>query len=93
MDYPDDKEVLESFNCTHNISVSYHTTHISRAAKALSSSTKTSLRIEEGGLLSLQFLMPNGAASSGGSNTGKKAGDAFIEFRVGCHTLTPIVVN
>jgi len=78
MDYPNDKEVLESFTCTHTLSVSYHTAHISRAARALASSTKTSLRIEEGGLLSLQFLMPIAGTGAGGA---KKGSDAFIEFR------------
>jgi hypothetical protein len=77
MDYPNDKEVLESFACTHPLSVSYHTAHISRTARALASSTKTSLRIDDKGLLSLQFLMPN--AGVGGA---KKGTDAFIEFRV-----------
>lgn len=43
--------------------------------KALQSSTKTSLRIDDDGLLSLQFLMPSPKVRGGG-------GDAFIEFRV-----------
>jgi len=78
MDYPNDKEVLESFTCTQTLSVSYHTAHISRAARALASSTKTSLRIDERALLSLQFLMPNVGANVVGA---KKGSDAFIEFR------------
>ena len=77
MDYPNDKEVLESFSCSQTVSFSYHTAHISRTARALSSSTKTSLRIDEGGLLSLQFLMPSPVSTSGG-----KKSEAFIEFRV-----------
>ena len=79
MDYPNDKEVLESFTCTHTVSVSYHTAHISRAARALASSTKTSLRIVEGGLLSLQLLMPSAGTGVGG---GKNGSVGFIEFRV-----------
>ncbi|KAF7985018.1 hypothetical protein HWV62_10018 [Athelia sp. TMB] len=77
MDYPNDKEVLESFICTHAVSVSYHTAYIARAARGLTSSSKTSLRIDEGGLLSLQFLLP-GAPGGAGSNKQK---DAFIDFR------------
>ena len=77
MDYPNDKEVLESFSCSQTVSFSYHTAHISQTARALSSSTKTSLRIDEGGLLSLQFLMPSPVSTSGG-----KKSEAFIEFRV-----------
>jgi len=76
MDYPNDKEVLESFTCTHTVAFSYHTVHIARTARALASSTKTSLRIDEEGLLSLQFLMPSPVGGGG-----KKMSEAFIEFR------------
>jgi hypothetical protein len=86
MDYPNDKEVLESFTCTHTLSASYHTAHISRAARALASSTKTSLRIEEKGLLSLQFLMPSGGRQ-------KKGNDAFIEFRVSFDLILLVFQN
>ena len=81
MDYPNDKEVLESFSCSQTVSFSYHTTHISRTARALSSSTKTSLRIDGEGLLSLQFLMPSPVSA--------KKSEAFIEFRV-C-SLIPVL--
>jgi len=76
MDYPNDRDVLETFECTRNVIFSYRFGHISRALRALQSSTKTSLRIDEEGLLSLQFLMPSpkARAADGGA-------DAFIEFR------------
>ncbi|KAH7927051.1 Rad1-domain-containing protein [Leucogyrophana mollusca] len=74
MDYPNDREVLETFECTHAISVSYRFGHISKTLRALQSSTKTSLRIEEEGLLSLQFLVPVPKPRGGMS-------DSFIEFR------------
>ncbi|KAG6898234.1 hypothetical protein C0992_002248 [Termitomyces sp. T32_za158] len=70
MDYPNDREVLETFECKENVRVRFG--HITKTLRALQSSTKTSLRIDEDGLLSLQFLMPS--PRSGGS-------DAFIEFR------------
>ena len=57
---------------------SYRFAHISRTMRALQSSTKTSLRIDEDGLLSIQFLMPNPKPKSG--HGGSR--DAFIEFRV-----------
>lgn len=78
MDYPNDREVLETFECQRSVNVSYRFSHISRAVRALQSSTKTSLRIDDEGLLSLQFLMPT-AKSRGGTT------DAFIEFR--CQSL------
>ncbi|KAH0584433.1 Cell cycle checkpoint protein RAD1 [Termitomyces sp. J132] len=72
MDYPNDREVLETFECKEIVRVSYRFGHITKTLRALQSSTKTSLRIDEDGLLSLQFLMPS---PRGG------ASDAFIEFR------------
>ena len=56
-------------------SASYRLAHIARTARALQSSTKTSLRIDAEGLLSLQFLMPSPKPRGGTS-------DAFVEFRV-----------
>lgn len=97
MDYPNDRDVLETFECTRSVSFrylfppqffalirnsnaicSYRFGHISRTLRALQSSTKTSLRIDEEGLLSLQFLMPSPKSAGGGP----ESADAFIEFRV-----------
>ncbi|CCM05792.1 uncharacterized protein FIBRA_08025 [Fibroporia radiculosa] len=75
MDYPSDKEVLESCECDEQVSFSYRFSHISRTQRALQSSTKTSLRINEEGLLSLQLLMPTPRTRESGSS------DGFIEFR------------
>ncbi|EDR10882.1 uncharacterized protein LACBIDRAFT_315835 [Laccaria bicolor S238N-H82] len=77
MDYPNDRDVLETFECTRSVSFSYRFGHISRTLRALQSSTKTSLRIDEEGLLSLQFLMPSPKSAGGGP----EFADAFIEFR------------
>ncbi|KZT11577.1 Rad1-domain-containing protein [Laetiporus sulphureus 93-53] len=76
MDYPNDKEVLETCECAEQISFSYSFRHISRAQRALQSSTKTSLRINEEGLLSLQLIMPSPRFRDDGNS------DGFIEFRV-----------
>ncbi|KAJ8522644.1 hypothetical protein ONZ45_g788 [Pleurotus djamor] len=77
MDYPNDREVLETFECEQSVSFSYRTAHITRAIRALQSSTKTSLRIDATGLMSLQFLMP----SPSPKGKAKSGSDAFIEFR------------
>ncbi|KAG2120949.1 Rad1/Rec1/Rad17, partial [Suillus discolor] len=58
MDYPNDREVLETFECSRSVSFSYRFAHISRMLQALQNSTKTSLCLEQEGLLSLQFLVP-----------------------------------
>ncbi|KAF8126491.1 Rad1/Rec1/Rad17 [Boletus edulis] len=76
MDYLNDREVLETFECSRPVSVSYRFAHIVHTIRALQSSTKTSLRIEAEGLLSLQFLVSVPKARGGGSS------DSFIEFRV-----------
>ncbi|KAK0434060.1 Rad1/Rec1/Rad17 [Desarmillaria tabescens] len=78
MDYPNDRDVLETFDCAQTISFSYRFAHISRALRALQSSTKTSLRIDDEGLLSLQFLMPSPSPKLGKRDEGPAA---FIEFR------------
>jgi cell cycle checkpoint protein len=100
MEYPDDRDVLETFECELPVSfrcvpMSGHTTIaddttlpsyrfslMTRTLKALNSSTKTSLRIDDEGLLSLQFLMPS-PRPKGALGPAPTAGtEAFIEFRV-----------
>ncbi|KAJ7273000.1 Rad1/Rec1/Rad17 [Mycena rebaudengoi] len=76
MDYPNDRDVLETFECTRPISFTYRFGHISRTLRALQSSAKTSLRIDDEGLMSLQFLMPSPKAKIDEPST-----DGFIEFR------------
>ncbi|KAK0434054.1 repair protein Rad1/Rec1/Rad17-domain-containing protein [Desarmillaria tabescens] len=78
MDYPNDRDVLETFDCAQTISFSYRFAHISRTLRALQSSTKTLLRIDDEGLLSLQFLMPSPSPKLGKRDEGPAA---FIEFR------------
>jgi len=70
MDYPNDKDVLESYECTEAVRFSYRVSHIACALRALQSSSRTSLRIDDEGLLSLQFMM-----AVGGPGT-------FIELKV-----------
>ncbi|CAL1703417.1 unnamed protein product [Somion occarium] len=76
MDYPNDKEVLESCECDTHVSFTYRTSHVVRVARALQHSTKTSVRIDEGGLLSLQLIIPSPRMR------GPKAAEAFTEFRL-----------
>ena len=56
---------------------SYRFSHIARTLKALSSSIKTSLRIDGDGLLALQFLMPGPRNRAVDERRG-----GYIEFRV-----------
>jgi len=73
MDYPSDKEVLESCECDSQISFTYKFSLIEEAVRAVQNSAKTSLRISEEGLLSLQLQVPIFRPR------GKS--EAFIEFR------------
>ncbi|KAJ3759732.1 Rad1/Rec1/Rad17 [Lentinula raphanica] len=77
MDYPNDRDVLESFECETPVKFSYRFSHIARTIRALQTSVKTSLRIDNEGLLSLQFLMPTPVSRM---HQGKGTSN-FIEFR------------
>lgn len=57
MDYPNDREVLETFECAMPVKYTYHVVHVKSALRALQSSSKTALRINDEGLLSLQFMI------------------------------------
>ncbi|KAJ7460910.1 Rad1/Rec1/Rad17 [Mycena galericulata] len=74
MDYPNDRDVLETFECTRPVSFTYRFGHILRTLRALQSSSKASLRIDDEGLLSLQFLVPSPKPTAEGAK------EAFIEF-------------
>jgi len=74
MDYPNDREVLETVHCPEPVSFSYRVAHITRAQRALQNSSKTSLRIGNDGTMNMQFLVPSPVARGGVS-------EAFISFR------------
>ncbi|KAI0737871.1 Rad1-domain-containing protein [Daedaleopsis nitida] len=74
MDYPNDREVLETCECPQAVSFTYKYSYITRAQRALQSSLKTSLRIDEDGLLSLQFIMPSARRVAG------KRSQVFVDF-------------
>jgi cell cycle checkpoint protein len=91
MDYPNDREVLETVHCAEPVSFrfeslsegtalvepkcSYRVGHIARAQRALQNSSKTSLRIGIDGTMNMQFLVSSPFARGGAS-------EAFISFRV-----------
>ncbi|KAI0082857.1 Rad1-domain-containing protein [Panus rudis PR-1116 ss-1] len=72
MDYPNDKEVLESCECNAHVSFTYRTQYVCRVLPALRNSTKTSIRIDGEGLLSVQLIIPSPRL---------KGPEAFTEFR------------
>ncbi|KAJ3152137.1 ssDNA endodeoxyribonuclease, partial [Irineochytrium annulatum] len=58
MDYPKDTELLESFQCQALRSYEYAQRLLQPSMKALSLSTKTSIRVNSEGFLSMQFMIP-----------------------------------
>ncbi|KAG8909778.1 ssDNA endodeoxyribonuclease [Tulasnella sp. 408] len=73
LDFPNDREVLQSFECEELTQFTYRFSHIAKIQKALQGSIRTSLRMDESGILSFQFQMPT-VVSNG------KQSNPFIEF-------------
>jgi len=69
MDYPNDRDVLETFDCIEPIQFSYSFKPLNRVVRSLSTSVKSSLRIDSSGLLSIQFQLPE-----------LKGKNAYIDF-------------
>ncbi|EPQ58545.1 Rad1-domain-containing protein [Gloeophyllum trabeum ATCC 11539] len=74
MDYPNDREVLETFICTQPVKFTYRFSHIAKSTRALQASLKTSMRTDDFGTLSMQFMMPSGRGRD-------DDGILFVEFR------------
>lgn len=68
--------ILETFQCSDNATASFKFGLIKSAQRAMASAAKVSLRLDEEGVLSLQFLVEIGAG------TGASEGVAFVDFRV-----------
>ncbi|GAA5847550.1 hypothetical protein JCM9279_005290 [Rhodotorula babjevae] len=78
MDYTDDKDVLEAFECEHPIRNTYKFSHIQLTKHALASAIKVSIRTDQGGLISLQFMIPLSPRGARASVAEGKIG--FVEF-------------
>ncbi|KAG8976530.1 ssDNA endodeoxyribonuclease, partial [Tulasnella sp. 427] len=73
LDFPNEREVLQSFECEEFTQFTYRFSHIAKIQKALQGSIRTSLRVDDNGVLSFQFQMP-GVVSNG------KQCNPYIEF-------------
>jgi len=58
MDYPDDRDVLEIFECDELVQYSYAFKPLARAVRLLQTSIKSCIRMDSNGLLSIQFQLP-----------------------------------
>ena len=68
--------ILETFSCSSKTSASFKFALIKSAQRAMAAATKVSMRLDEEGVLSLQFLVEVEAGS------GQGEGVAFVDFRV-----------
>ncbi|GAA5821102.1 hypothetical protein JCM3770_005518 [Rhodotorula araucariae] len=78
MDYTDDKDVLEAFECDFPIRNTYKFSHIQLTKHALASAIKVSIRTDDAGLISLQFMIPLSPRGAKASVAEGKIG--FVEF-------------
>ncbi|KAJ3138432.1 ssDNA endodeoxyribonuclease [Geranomyces variabilis] len=58
MDYPKDTDVVESFHCMKTSTNNYKYSLLQPCLRALALSTKSNIRINETGFLSMQFMVP-----------------------------------
>lgn len=66
--------ILETFQCPTKTAASYKFSSVKAAQRAMQSASKVSLRLDEDGVLSLQFLVEIGY--------GEGDGAAFVDFRI-----------
>ncbi|EIW66309.1 hypothetical protein TREMEDRAFT_70218 [Tremella mesenterica DSM 1558] len=75
LDYPNDREVMDRFECPERISFSYHAAHIMLLYRALQHSIKICIQIETEGFLCVQIMMPVGEDVPVGGHSG------ILEFK------------
>ncbi|KAK8869534.1 hypothetical protein IAR55_000100 [Kwoniella newhampshirensis] len=76
LDYPNDKEVMDKFECEKRVSFSYHSSHFALLHRALHQSVKICLQIEHDGFLCVQIMMPLGEGVPVGGHSG------ILEFKM-----------
>ncbi|WWD16204.1 hypothetical protein CI109_100630 [Kwoniella shandongensis] len=76
LDYPNDKEVMDKFDCEKRVSFSYHSSHFALLHRALHQSVKICLQIEHSGFLCVQIMMPLGEGVPVGGHSG------ILEFKM-----------
>lgn len=71
--------LLETYNVPRKFYNSYKFSHIAAARRAMAAATKVSIRADEQGVVSLQFMIEN--VDESGSSAGGNAGVSFVDFR------------
>ncbi|WVW82758.1 hypothetical protein I302_104769 [Kwoniella bestiolae CBS 10118] len=76
LDYPNDREVMDKFDCAEKVKFSYNSSHFALLHRALHQSVKICLQIEKSGFLCVQIMMPlNNNAGVGGHS-------GILEFKM-----------
>ena len=76
LDYPNDKEVMDKFDCEEPISFSYHSAHFGLLSRALNQAIKVCIMVESTGFLCVQIMMPVSDRVEVGGHSG------ILEFKV-----------
>lgn len=82
MNSSSDTPILETFHCPEKTSASFKFSLIKAAQRAMAASTKVSTRLDEEGVLSLQFLVEVEAGGSGSAPAASREPVAFVDFRM-----------
>ncbi|WFC98406.1 hypothetical protein MYAM1_001133 [Malassezia yamatoensis] len=84
--FPNETQLLEKFECFATVNAAYPLQCISYMLQAIKTSSKTSLRIDQHGMLSIQFMIASHRAHVAPrrvpSLTVASSGNAFVEFLV-----------
>ncbi|BEI81564.1 hypothetical protein CcaverHIS002_0207240 [Cutaneotrichosporon cavernicola] len=75
-DYPNDREVMDSFECSKRCEYSYHASHIVLLGRALQYALKVCVQIEENGFLCVQVMLPLPEGLAEGMHNG------ILEFKM-----------
>ena len=85
--FPNENQLTEKFDCVESVACSYPLQCVAYMLQAIKTSLKTSLRIDDNGMLSVQFMIASHHAQTMPRNaaplTVAASGHAFVEFLVG----------
>lgn len=82
VDSSSDTPILETFHCPEKTSASFKFSLIKSAQRAMAASTKVSMRLDEEGVLSLQFLVEVEPGGLGAAPAGVREPVAFVDFKM-----------
>ncbi|WFD45847.1 hypothetical protein GLX27_000472 [Malassezia furfur] len=82
--FPNENQLTEKFDCVESVACAYPLQCVAYMLQAIKTSLKTSLRIDENGMLSVQFMIASHHAQamtrSAAPLTVAASGHAFVEF-------------